>query len=563
MTLWLSSFPDLDNGLPRLSPRAAGWLRHLHRKATTSDDWSEDGQPLGWWDQSSTPPMFAFPRFDLSESSYALGVMADQTPAWREVYGDILARLAERHVTYWGAIDWLTQFGHDPRRGNYPQEWIDLLIPKHMVGNYDVPGWVANGIEPWGLQPDPIGADGNLFFKGWLNLLQSMHGYVTGEDPWGSPWQVAGVDRSRFEWTQHRLVSHLVEQWTRNPLGVHCENTKIYPLCLSAAGLGLQLYDAVFGQSCHAVYDEWLERNKSFYFGIDPQSGKLDWAAFYYDPTIRHMQKGWPASTLGIAFYMLPQEPVFAEYLYRSGVALLGWNDYAKPIVVANARVAALGLAVSREFGDYVTEARLRQWADAHFDPRWFGDGEFGFWFHLPEAWPRGQFSALAMVSEVGPPGSWARLFRQPNLSKFSEPTVEGVDYPRLGIAQAWNDPASGVLQVATYAGEARGRQGETSFRVTRLPNSADVQILHDGEPFHAWRATAPDAISVDTTFGNHVFQIFTGHRSGAIHGLVSETRSRQPGAGSASARLAEAARPPDLHLLSAASAACACCAAA
>ena len=50
----------------------------------------------------------------------------------------------------WAAYDWLTQIGPDPNRGKYPQEWIDLWIPDHLVGKYDTPGWVANGIEPWG-----------------------------------------------------------------------------------------------------------------------------------------------------------------------------------------------------------------------------------------------------------------------------------------------------------------------------------------------------------------------------------------------------------------------------
>ena len=58
---------------PELNERAIGWLNFLYQKATTSDDWSEDGDPHEWWDRSSTPPMCSFPRFDLQESTYALG----------------------------------------------------------------------------------------------------------------------------------------------------------------------------------------------------------------------------------------------------------------------------------------------------------------------------------------------------------------------------------------------------------------------------------------------------------------------------------------------------------
>ena len=233
------------------------------------DDWSEEGTPHPWWDRYTTPPMLSFRRFDLSESSYAMGIMADLTPAWREVYSTILEKLVERHLTYWAAIDWITHIGPDPRRKDYPKEWIETLIPAHLVGEYDVPGWCTNGVEPWGLQPDPIGADGNLFFKGWLNLTMSLHAYVSGEDKWTRPFQVAGVDGARFEWTQHEVAELLVDQWTRHPEGPHCENTKFWPFCCSSAGLGLQLYDAVFNKDTHGIYDAWFDHTRNDYFGLN------------------------------------------------------------------------------------------------------------------------------------------------------------------------------------------------------------------------------------------------------------------------------------------------------
>jgi hypothetical protein len=69
-----------------LNERVRGWLRHVWRKAMTPDDWSSTGEPNKWWDRYSTPPMLNFPRFDLSESTYPLALMADITPAWREIY---------------------------------------------------------------------------------------------------------------------------------------------------------------------------------------------------------------------------------------------------------------------------------------------------------------------------------------------------------------------------------------------------------------------------------------------------------------------------------------------
>jgi hypothetical protein len=36
-------------------------------------------------------------------------------------------------------------------------------------------------------------------------------------------------------------------QWQDRPEGCHCENTKIWPPCITAAGLGLQLHDVAHG----------------------------------------------------------------------------------------------------------------------------------------------------------------------------------------------------------------------------------------------------------------------------------------------------------------------------
>ena len=360
---------------PELNQRASGWLNFLYQKSTTPDDWTEDGDPHEWWDKSSTPPMCSFPRFDLQESTYALGLMADRTPAWREVYAEILDEIAERSITYWAAVDWLSQFGHDPDRKNYPEEWKGTLIPEEFWGQYDAPGWTANGVAPWGLQPDPIGADGNLFFKGWLNLTQALHTYVSGKDKWASSFGLAGVNRTRFQWTQHQLVDHLHETWTKTPMGPHCENTKAWPFCLSAAGLGLKMYDNIFDKGAHSAYESWLDYTKDKYYGFD-KKGTLQWVTMYYDALKNHHHKIPPAHALAIAFYAKPQAPEFAELLYREGVRFLKWDDPNQPIsdqIGLADRMLALGLSISKEFDDQITYERLRNFAEENFEPRYFG----------------------------------------------------------------------------------------------------------------------------------------------------------------------------------------------
>ena len=222
----------------RLDERSVGWLRYLHRKATTPDSWDREGEPHEHWDDTSDPPMLCWHRFDLIDSTYAVALMADITPAWREVYARILDELIFRHTGWWAARDWLTQIGHDPDRANYPDIYR-LLIPEHLWGNYDVPGWTANGIEPWGLQMDPIGATGNLFFQGFFLVMLGLHLRTTGDERWNAPFDIVRDGENTFSWFHSAIAEHLHEQWVNAPDGCHCENTKVWPYCLAGAGLGL------------------------------------------------------------------------------------------------------------------------------------------------------------------------------------------------------------------------------------------------------------------------------------------------------------------------------------
>ena len=125
-------------------------------------------------------------------------------------------------------------------------------------------------------------------------------------------------------------------------------------------------------------------------------------------------------------------------------------------------------------------------------------------------------------------------------MNKFEAPTVEGIDFPSLGITQAWNDAASGTLYLATFATTPDRRGVETSWRVTNLPNPDDVFVLCDGEPFERFEVEGSDSIRVDATIDSRQYQIFTGYRGEASSANNAQSRPR---GGSAVARLALAQR--------------------
>ena len=92
-----------------------------------------------------------------------------------------------------------------------------------------MPGWTANGIDPYGVQPDPIAADGMLFYKGFFTLLMSLHRYVSGDSKWDEPFEMIRDGDNTFSWSHSGVAAHLARQWHNSQVGCHCENTKIWP----------------------------------------------------------------------------------------------------------------------------------------------------------------------------------------------------------------------------------------------------------------------------------------------------------------------------------------------
>jgi Linalool dehydratase/isomerase len=553
---------------PAMNRRALGWLRLLWEKAVTQDDWGSNGVPHPWWDRYTNPVVLSYGRFDLSYSAYGLLMMADQTPAWREVYTRITDEFAKRYPTYWGAVDWLTQIGDDPKRAKYPPA-IMATLPPTLRGNYNRFGWTGNGIEPYGIQKDPIGADGYLFFRGWFHLLLGTYKYISGDDKWARPFPVTGYGDEVFEWDHHRLAARLEAQYRQRPEGPHCENTKIWYYCNSAATLGMYLYDKVYNKQTHLAADNFLEYSRKNYIGVG-SDGKLQWVTAYYDPLVNFkLNSPGAAGGLSAAFLIAPQNREYATFLYEAAANALG---YRAPNAQVRSNPSALALA--REFGDTQVADILQAAAEREADPRFFGKNNemFGWFFGMNEGYPRGQLSANMMVSQIGRPGDWLRALQTPHLDKFTAPTVEGVNFPAMGLFQAWNDPASGTLTVGTYAASPDKRGVATSFTITNLPNASAVRVTLDGQPFTRFEVTGSSSIRIDSTIDTRQFRIVTGYR-GADRRADAEPRPGQDRAATAATAGASIAhvqgddrgtseRLTPRSLISVRGAGCACCSA-
>jgi hypothetical protein len=257
----------------------------------------------------------------------------------------------------------------------------------------------------------------------------------------------------------------------------------------------------------HGVFEQWWAYAETRYVGL--RDGRLgDTLTLYYDPILRYDHRRGPESALMMAVYLAPQKAKAAELIFAAGAERLGWTSDA-PLREprGNPRFTLWGLILAREFGNAAIYDRLEAHCEARHEPTWnAASGEFTWGFGLNEPHPRGQFNATRMMADALSEGAWRRLFNEPNLRKFNEPTVYGVDFPTVCLSQAWYDAARSQLVITTDAGLPHAAGQPTSFRVASMdPASCHVEI--DGRPSDDWHIVEGE-LEITTTVAAHVIRV-------------------------------------------------------
>jgi hypothetical protein len=213
-------------------------------------------------------------------------------------------------------------------------------------------------------------------------------------------------------------------------------------------------------------------------------------------------------------FFLAPQHYEDAQRLYEWSVPHL--FEYSDPhrlrAQLADPRNFAVGLLIARELGDSARYQALYALAEQHGEPTWDrARGEFYYRFGLGEPYPRGQANALMLAAEAGGKQAWWRIFNQPNLRKFDQPTVSGVDFPRLGISQASYDADQDLLAVSTYAADPWMAGTQTTFTVERLREPTQARVLRDGQVYDGWRVSGDDRVEIKAEVQDHAYLVMRG----------------------------------------------------
>ncbi len=178
------------------------------------------------------------------------------------------------------------------------------------------------------------------------------------------------------------------------------------------------------------------------------------------------------------------------------------------PLASIDASRAVSLLQLSGEFADATTKQRIWEAVEDLIEPNWDREaGEFTLGLGLDEEHPRGQLNARIMAGWVCSEGAWARIFNEPNLAKFDQPSVVGVDFPRVALSEArWDGTA---LHLAAHPQNAAMVGRTTRVQVTNVGSIDGWTMTRDGTTLQL--AGKDSVLDVELVADNHPVVIRQG----------------------------------------------------
>jgi hypothetical protein len=379
--------------------------------------------------------------------------------------------------------------------------------------------------------PDPVYGNGssNMMYKGYLLEQFTLTKSITGSAKYEGKQKLTYNDEIQFEYSCHDVARILSEQMgtpvdsngSSLRFGVDCEVGKAFPLCISVGGNATHLYDKLYGTNYVSTYLDWLEYGKQWIAGGADPEGPVDFCVPYYARDIRYNmtlpEQQVPLFWTGLALQVSVHDRKFAERIYEGTIKHHGLvhpdgalqitlgKEFVGDAILSDLWAECAALACAHEFGDWSRYDAIKLHMDKNYEMT-RKDGEAYYTFGLDEPWPRGIPNHITMWSWAGGPGSLKRLYTAPDVAKFTQPTVVGVDFPTLTLNQAYTDE-QGTLHIGVAPGRPGVEGTTTKFRVTQLPETTR-SVEFNGQPWTGWTELSSSEIEISTSVGRGYFRV-------------------------------------------------------
>ena len=115
------------------------------------------------------------------------------------------------------------------------------------------------------------------------------------------------------------------------------------------------------------------------------------------------------------------------------------------------------------------------------------------------------------------------KLFNEPNLTKYDSPSISGVDFPSVGVKQAWHDDDKGVLTFKIIDGNRTKSNQPTKVSVSNIANPEEVEVTCDGLIFKNFSIEDDGTLLINTNVDTHLFQVKTDYYLSKEQKLASQ----------------------------------------
>ena len=209
----------------------------------------------------------------------------------------------------------------------------------------------------YGLSDDPI-SEGNIMYKGHLNLMYGLYQMMTGSEEFSK----------EYTWLTQKIVHEMRRHHKEGKHeGADCEPGRYFAQCNSISLLSLKIYDQLYGTkysekevqwTIQFIKDKMTEKDNGFYLKM--YNSELD----FCNPAQSGYTNAWTMTFLRVFDkpYNEKLYPIWKEHFTHQ----IGPFAYVKEDLEAGASPLATmtGMIAAKEFGDIKLFTRLRNSVD-------------------------------------------------------------------------------------------------------------------------------------------------------------------------------------------------------
>lgn len=503
---------------PSLGKREHGLMRWMHTKANLpKGDWSlweptaAEGRSGMEYSESDSGP-----SYDAFWSSQAVAVTAIKTPAYRELYQDVLGGLVDKQLDSHVWAYWTRNEGGTNNDGTHmpyaadPAQTANAMYLGNFLGSLGYYALITND-QKYDRRP--------------------MEFVYEGPDV-----EVAGVKTRtgktwRHTWTE--VVRTVKKQTDADAQRmIPCQLPSLYFICNVSVQLGFLAHDRMYGRNVMSkdsyapggfwerVGEDWFVPARST--GLPLQSIHLWRRVESQDPRVEvptplpfAKDQAYPAyvnalmatkKDFALDIYdfaktrMYTPQPDGTAFWRSAGGSALAWEVAGVPATQTaetnfflNDLYATLRAAgAARYVGDDEAAEATLAWIEKWCGPRWDGDSlSYTFNYTDEDVIQRsGHGNAMVLHGLSAMHGGTIPVFAK-DRSRFQQPTLAGVDYPTVTVSTASYHEANEVLVLKLAARSA------SMIRIENLQPGRDVNILIDRTEFLTRRADARGVVGL------------------------------------------------------------------